>query len=101
LGKRHETILGHDETISRLSCRRPETAVGYQFEQQERRTAPAGKPGDSQMRTLSFILAFGFVLAGPSIAGSSETGLPGIGTFAYTGSPIVASAPQALIVAAR
>jgi len=53
------------------------------------------------MRTLSFILAFGFVLAGPSIAGSSETGLPGIGTFAYTGSPIVASAPQALIVAAR
>ena len=53
------------------------------------------------MRTLSFILAVGFVLAGPSIAGSSETGLPGIGTFAYTGSPIVASAPQALIVAAR
>ncbi len=46
------------------------------------------------MRTLSFILAFGFVLAGPSIAGSSETGLPGIGTFAYTGSPIAASAPR-------
>jgi len=53
------------------------------------------------MRTLSFILAFGFVLAGSSIAGSSETGLPGIGTFAYTGSPIAASAPQGLIVAAR
>jgi len=34
------------------------------------------------------------VLAGPSIAGSSETGLPGIGTFAYTGSPIAASAPR-------
>jgi len=44
------------------------------------------------MRTLSFILAFGFVLAGPSIAGSSDTGLPGIGTFAYTSSPIAASA---------
>ena len=52
------------------------------------------------MRTLSFILAFAFVLAGPSIAGSSDTGLPGVGTFAYNGSP-VAVAPHALVVAAR
>lgn len=40
------------------------------------------------MRTLSFILAFAFVLAGPSMAGSSDAGLPGIGTFSYIGSPI-------------
>jgi hypothetical protein len=53
------------------------------------------------MRTLSFILAFAFVLAGPSMAGSLESGLPGIGTFAYNGSPIVTSAPQAIVVAAR
>ena len=53
------------------------------------------------MRTLSFILAFAFVLAGPSMAGSSDSGLPGIGTFAYSGSPIVTSAPQAIVVAAR
>ena len=33
---------------------------------------PAG-PGDSQMRTISFILAFAFVLAGPSMAGSVRT----------------------------
>jgi hypothetical protein len=52
------------------------------------------------MRTLSFILAFAFVLAGPSLAGSSEGDLPGIGTFAYNGSPI-AAAPQAMVVAAR
>jgi hypothetical protein len=52
------------------------------------------------MRTLSFILAFAFVLAGPSMAGSPETSLPGIGTFAYNGSP-VAAAPQAIVVAAR
>ena len=52
------------------------------------------------MRTLSFILAFAFVLAGPSLAGSSDTGLPGIGTFAYNGSPIVTSA-QPILVAAR
>jgi hypothetical protein len=55
--------------------------------------------GDSQMRTL--FLAFAFVLAGSSIAGSLDRGLPGIGTFAYNGSPIAASASQALVVAAR
>jgi hypothetical protein len=52
------------------------------------------------MRTLSFILAFAFVLA-PSVAGLSDAGLPGIGTFAYNGSPIAASAPQAIVVAAK
>ena len=53
------------------------------------------------MRTISFILAFGFLLAGPSLAGSSDKGLPGIGTFAYGGSPIAVSVPQAIVVAAR
>jgi hypothetical protein len=52
------------------------------------------------MRTLSFILAFGFVLAGPSVAGSLDTGLPGVGTFVYSGSPAV-TAPQAIVIAAR
>jgi hypothetical protein len=51
------------------------------------------------MRTFSFILAFGFVLAGPSIVSSSETSLPGVGTFAYSGSPIVSPAQQAVVVA--
>jgi hypothetical protein len=57
------------------------------------------------MRTLSFILAFAFVLAGPSMAGPSENRMPGVGTFAYNGSPIVAPAQaaafQAIVVAAR
>jgi len=57
--------------------------------------------GDSQMRTLSFMLAVAFVLARPSMAGSLDSSLPGIGTFAYDDSPIVASAPGALVVAAR
>jgi hypothetical protein len=52
------------------------------------------------MRTFSFILAFAFILAGPTLAGSSDNDLPGIGTFAYNGSPITA-APQAIVVAAR
>ena len=50
------------------------------------------------MRTLSFFLAFAFVLAGASIAGSLDGGVPGIGTFAYHGSSI---APPAIVVAAR
>jgi hypothetical protein len=53
------------------------------------------------MRTLSFILAFAFILAGPSIAGSSDNGLPGIGTFAYNGSPVASLDSQAMVVAAR
>ena len=53
------------------------------------------------MRTLSFILACAFVLVGPSMAGSLDGGLPGIGTFAYSGSPIVTAAPPAIVVAAR
>ena len=51
------------------------------------------------MRTMSIVLAFAFVLAGSSMAGSADTGLPGIGTFSYNGSPV--AAPQALLVAAR
>ena len=46
------------------------------------------------MRTLCFILAFAFVLVGPSMAGSSDGSLPGIGTFAYNGSPIVTTVPR-------
>jgi hypothetical protein len=51
------------------------------------------------MRTISFILAFAFILAGPPIAGSSDDTLPGIGTFSYGGAPAIASAP--MVVAAN
>jgi hypothetical protein len=51
------------------------------------------------MRTLSFILAFAFVLIGPSMAGSSDAGLPGIGTFAFNGTPIASSLPRTVLVA--
>lgn len=53
------------------------------------------------MRTISFILAFAFILAGPSIAGSSDQGLPGIGTFSYSGSPVATPAAQPMIVASN
>lgn len=51
------------------------------------------------MRALSFILACAFVLAGATAAGSADGSLPGVGTFAYSGSPIVMTAP--VVVAAR
>lgn len=52
------------------------------------------------MRTISFIVAFAFVLAGPSLAGSTDNS-PGIGTFAYNGTPIVSTTPHAMVVAAN
>jgi hypothetical protein len=51
------------------------------------------------MRSISFILAVAFVLVGSSLAGSSDNGLPGVGTFSYNGSPIVTSVP--MVVAAN
>jgi hypothetical protein len=50
------------------------------------------------MRTLKYLLACAFVLAGSSMAGTVDGGLPGIGTFAYSG-PSIAS--PALLVAAN
>jgi hypothetical protein len=69
--------------------------------QQERRTARPAETGDTQMRTVSFILAFAFMLAAPSIAGSLDNTLPGIGTFAYSGSPTLTAAPHSIVVAVR
>jgi hypothetical protein len=53
------------------------------------------------MRTISFILAFAFILAGPSMAGSTDGNLPGIGTFAFTGSPVTGAAAPMLVAYAR
>ncbi|QIP10167.1 hypothetical protein [Bradyrhizobium symbiodeficiens] len=53
------------------------------------------------MRALSFILAFGFVVAGSSFAGLPDGSIPGVGTFQYSGSPITTAATQSIVVAAR
>ncbi len=53
------------------------------------------------MPTMSFVLAFAFVLAGPSMAGSSDGALPGTGTISYTVSPIAGATTQAVVVAAN
>jgi hypothetical protein len=48
------------------------------------------------MRALSYVIALVFVLTGPSLAGSADRDMPGIGTFTYCGSPIVTPAPDVI-----
>lgn len=50
---------------------------------------------------LALVLGLGFVLAGFSLAGSADRDLPGVGTFAYSGSPTAATTHQPMIVAGR
>ncbi len=54
------------------------------------------------MRALSFILAFAFVLAAPAWdVSAAQDHLPGVGTFNYSGSPIIAGTPANVLVASR
>ena len=46
------------------------------------------------MRALSYVIAVVMVLTGPSLAGSAAPDLPGIGTFSYSGSPILTPASE-------
>ena len=82
-----------DETIFRFWRRTPETAHGYQGAT-ERRTAPKRnpetvkcEPSASSSPSLSCWPALRWLVR-------TDNSLPGVGTFAYSGSPIVASAPQ-------
>jgi hypothetical protein len=52
--------------------------------------------GEFRMRALSYVIALVFVLTGPSLAGSADRDMPGIGTFTYCGSPIVTPAPDVM-----
>jgi hypothetical protein len=49
-----------------------------------------------QMRALSFMIALVFVLTGPSLAGSADRDMPGVGSFTYCGSPIMTPAPDVM-----
>ena len=50
------------------------------------------------MRAISYMIAAILVLTGPSLAGSADGDLPGVGTFSYSGTSI--RAPASEIVAA-
>jgi hypothetical protein len=53
------------------------------------------------MRALSYIFAVVLVLTAPSLAGSEDSDLPGIGTFAYCGSPIPVPARAMMVAMGR
>jgi hypothetical protein len=97
--KADETIALCHETILRFGRRYPETTDGYQVTNETAETPARNR--SLPMRTISFMLAFAFVLAGPSMAGSSDNDLPGVGTFAYSGSPLANPAIQPIMVAAK
>jgi hypothetical protein len=46
------------------------------------------------MRALSYMIALVFILTGPSMAGSADRDMPGVGTFTYCGSPVMTPAPD-------
>jgi hypothetical protein len=48
------------------------------------------------MRPFSYMLALVVFLSAPSLAGSADRDLPGIGTFSYNGSPVVTPAPRVM-----
>jgi hypothetical protein len=78
-----ETISACDETIFRLPRRTAETAKGYEASPDPRSRAREIR----LMHIVRFVLAFALTLAAPSMAGSGQGSLPGIGTFAYGGAP--------------
>jgi hypothetical protein len=78
--------------------RHPETAVGYQTNNEAAERAAIRR---RQMRTLSLILAFAFILAGPSVAGTRDGDLPGVGAFAYNGAAAATATAPSLLVAGR
>ncbi len=46
------------------------------------------------MRVLGYMIVLVLVLTGPSMAGSADRDMPGVGAFVYCGSPIVTPAPD-------
>lgn len=49
------------------------------------------------MRPFSYVIALVLLLGEPSLAGSADHDLPGIGTFSYNGSPIATPAPPVMV----
>ena len=45
------------------------------------------------MQGLSYVIALVFLLTGPSLAGSTDSEMPGVGRFNYRGAPVGMPAP--------
>jgi hypothetical protein len=53
------------------------------------------------MRALSYLIALVFVLTGPSLAGSADRDMPGVGTFSYCGSPVLTPATELMVAVSQ
>ena len=53
------------------------------------------------MRSLGVMLTCAFLLAGTALAGRVDDSLPGVGTFAYNGTPVTGAVHHAMAVAVR
>jgi hypothetical protein len=95
-----ETILTEMKPFCAFGASRAKPPMVISFTTNDG-ASPATEFGDKTMRALSFILAFAFVVAGSSFAGSPDGNLPGIGTFQYSGSPVTITPAQPIVVAAR
>jgi hypothetical protein len=95
-----ETIPSEMKPFSAFGASRKKPRMGYQLDNDDGAAAGHGT-WRQVMRALSFILAFGLVLAGSSLAGAPDGSLPGVGTFQYGGAPLTATMPQPVVVAAR
>ena len=95
-----ETILTEMKPFSAFGASRAKPPMVISFTTTNG-APPATEFGDKTMRALSYILAFAFVVAGSSLAGSPDGNLPGVGTFQYSGSPVITTTSQPIVVAAR
>ena len=96
-----ETILPCDETISCFGADIRKRRDGYQSGNKTAEAPAAETRRPSNAEPSASFLPWLSCWLGPSMAGSSDSGLPGIGTFAYNGSPMAVSAPQPMVVAGR
>jgi len=96
-GPVHETIAVGTKPFSTFGAERMKPDVVITRADHDGRSVPDG-PRGGQMQILSFVLAGALVLAGSTMAGSADGGLPGVGTFRYSGAITATSTALPAIV---
>jgi hypothetical protein len=96
-GPLHETIPTGTKPFSACGAERMKPDGVITGNNDDGRPVSDGPTG-GQMRILSFILASALILAGSTMAGSADAGLPGVGTFHYSDMLTTTSASLSAVV---